>query len=122
MAGLIVTPQIIAATLSPWVGYYAEKFGRKPLLLVGFGIETLRALLFAVYMSYPILIVGQCLGGISAAGVTVVTILMIADMTTGTGRFNLVQGIIGTVIGIAAAISTGTTGFSLKNSVICPDF
>jgi hypothetical protein len=36
---------------------------------------------------------------------------MIADMTTATGRFNLVQGFIGTVIAIAAAISTGTTGF-----------
>jgi MFS family permease len=111
MAGLIVTPQIIAALLSPWVGYYSEKFGRKPLLLIGFGIEALRALLFAGYTSYPILVVGQCVGGISAACVTVLTVLMIADMTTGTGRFNLVQGFIGTVIAIAAAISTGTTGF-----------
>ena len=32
-------------------------------------------------------------------------------MTTGTGRFNLVQGFIGTVIAIAAAISTGASGF-----------
>jgi MFS family permease len=111
MAGLIVIPQIIAALLSPWVGYYSEKFGRKPLLLIGFGIEALRAMLFAGYTSYPILVVGQCLGGISAACVTVLTVLMIADMTTGTGRFNLVQGFIGTVIAIAAAISTGTTGF-----------
>src|ERR1700758_848113 len=47
MAGLIVPPQIIAAALSPWVGYYSEKFGRKPLLLIGFGIEVLRGLLFA---------------------------------------------------------------------------
>ena len=39
LAGLIVTPQIIAALLSPWVGYYSEKFGRKPLLLMGFGIR-----------------------------------------------------------------------------------
>src|SRR5262249_54691829 len=89
----------------------SEKFGRKPLLLIGFGIETFRAFLFSIYTSYPILIVGQCLGGISAASVTVLTILMIADMTTGTGRFNLVQGFIGTVIAIAAAISTGATGF-----------
>jgi len=36
---------------------------------------------------------------------------MITDMTTGTGRFNLVQGFIGTVIAIAAAISTGASGF-----------
>jgi MFS family permease len=97
--------------LSPWVGYYSEKFGRKPLLLIGLGIEVLRALLFAAYNSYPILIVGQSLGGVSAACVTVLTVLMIADMTTGTGRFNLVLGFIGTVIAIAAAISTGTTGF-----------
>jgi hypothetical protein len=111
MASLIVTPQIIAASLSPWIGYYSEKFGRKPLLLIGLGIEILRALLFAGYTSYPILIVGQSLGGISAACVTVLTVLMIADMTTGTGRFNLVQGFIGTVIAIAAAISTGASGF-----------
>jgi MFS family permease len=111
MAGLIVTPQIIAASLSQWVGYYSEKFGRKPLLLIGFGIETLRALLLAFYASYPVLIVGQCLGGISAATVTVLTVLMVADMTTGTGRFNLIQGFIGTIIAIAAAISTGASGF-----------
>jgi MFS family permease len=111
MAGLIVTPQIIAAVLSPWIGYYSEKFGRKPLLLVGFGVDVLRALLFAFFTTYPFLIVGQCLAGVSSACVTVLTILMITDMTTGTGRFNLVQGIIGTVIAIAAAISTGTSGF-----------
>ena len=111
MAGLIITPQIIGAVLSPWVGYYSEKFGRKPLLLIGFGIEALRGLLFAANTSYPMLLIGQCMGGISAAAVTVLTVLMVADLTTGTGRFNLVQGFIGTVIAIAAAISTGVSGF-----------
>jgi MFS family permease len=111
VAGLIVTPQIIAAILSPWIGYHSEKYGRKPLLLIGFGVEVLRGLVFAVFTSYPVLVVGQCLGGISAAAVTVLTVLMITDMTTGTGRFNLVQGFIGTVIAIAAAISTAASGF-----------
>jgi MFS family permease len=67
VAGLIVTPQIIAAILSPWIGYHSEKYGRKPLLLIGFGVEVLRGLVFAVFTSYPVLVVGQCLGGISAA-------------------------------------------------------
>jgi len=115
IAGLIVIPQIIAAVLSPWVGYHSEKFGRKPLLLMGFGIEALRGLLFAINTSYPVLIIGQCLGGISAAAVTVLTVLMVADLTTGTGRFNLIQGFIGTVIAIAAAISTGGSGFVFEN-------
>jgi MFS family permease len=111
MAGLIVVPQIAAALLAPWVGYHSERFGRKSLLLVGFVVEIARALLFAGFSEYWVLVVGQLLSGISAATVTVLTVLVIADLTTGTGRFNLVQGFVGTVIAIAASISTGTTGF-----------
>jgi hypothetical protein len=57
------------------------------------------------------LLTAQLLGGISAAAVTVLTVLVITDLTTGTGRFNLVRGFIGTVIAIAASISTTATGF-----------
>jgi MFS family permease len=111
MAGLIVVPQLVVALLSPWVGHYSERFGRKPLLLLGFGLEIVRAVLFAVFTDYWILIVAQIIGGISAAAVTVLTILVITDLTTGTGRFNLVHGFIGTVIALAAATSQGATGF-----------
>jgi MFS family permease len=115
MAGLIATPQVITALISPWVGYHSERFGRKPLLLVGFGVEILRALLFACFSSYWILVAAQLLSGVSAAAVTVLTILVITDLTTGTGRFNLVRGFIGTVIAIAASISTGITGFIFQD-------
>jgi MFS family permease len=111
MAGLIVVPQIVVALLSPWVGYYSDKWGRKPLLLVGFGLEIIRALLFAFSANVSVLLTAQLLGGISAAAVTVLTILVITDLTTGTGRFNLVRGFIGTLIAIAASISTTATGF-----------
>jgi MFS family permease len=111
MAGLIAVPQLAVALLSPWVGHFSEGFGRKPLLLLGFGLEIIRALLFAYFTEYPVLIIAQILGGISAAAVTVLTILVITDLTTGTGRFNLVHGFIGTVIAIAASISTAATGF-----------
>jgi MFS family permease len=114
MAGLIVVPQIVVAVLSPWVGFYSEKWGRKPLLLVGFGLEIIRALLFAFSANVPILLTAQVLGGISAAAVTVLTILVITDLTTGTGRFNLIRGFIGTVIAIAASISTTATGFMFE--------
>src|SRR5215510_8945460 len=111
MAGLIVVPQIVVALLSPWVGYYSDKWGRKPLLLLGFGLEIIRTLLFAFSANVSVLLIAQLLGGISAAAVTVLTILMITDLTTGTGRFNLVRGFIGTLIAIAASISTTATGF-----------
>ena len=57
------------------------------------------------------LIIAQLLSGVTAATVTVLTVLVVTDLTTGTGRFNLVRGFVGTIIAISASISTGVTGF-----------
>jgi MFS family permease len=114
MASLIVVPQIVVAAASPWIGYHSEKWGRKPLLLLGFGLEIARGLLFAFSADVAVLVTAQLLGGISAAAVTVLTILVVTDLTTGTGRFNLVRGFIGTLIAIAASISTTVTGFMFQ--------
>src|SRR5262249_12454853 len=76
-----------------------------------FGLEIIRAVLFASFTDYWILVVAQVIGGMSAAAVTVLTILVITDLTTGTGRFNLVQGFIGTVIALAATASVAASGF-----------
>ena len=34
MAGLIIVPQVVVAVLAPWIGYWSELWGRKPLLLL----------------------------------------------------------------------------------------
>jgi sugar phosphate permease len=52
----------------------------------------------------------QALDGISATVLGVLTALVIADITGGTGRFNLAQGIVGTASGIGASISTTLSG------------
>jgi MFS family permease len=114
VAGLLIGPQIIVALLAPWIGYWSELWGRKPFLLVGFATEALRGLLFAFVTDPSLMIVIQLLDGITGAVVTVMTILIIADLTTGTGRFNLSQGVVGTLIGIAAAISTTVMGFIVE--------
>jgi MFS family permease len=114
VAGLIIGPQIIVALLAPWIGYWSELWGRKPFLLVGFATEALRGLLFAVVSDPYLMIAIQLLDGITGAVITVLTILIIADLTTGTGRFNLTQGVVGTLIGIAAATSTTVMGFVVE--------
>jgi len=111
MSGLIVVPQIVVAVLAPWIGYHSEQRGRKPLLLVGFAIEPLRAGLLALTSAYPFLIAVQILDGINGAIISVLTVLVITDVTAGTGRFNLAQGVVGAMIGIAASASTLATGF-----------
>lgn len=110
MAGTIILPQIIVAVLAPWVGHYAEEWGRKPILLIGFGLEPVRGALFAISQSLFSLLIAQILDGIVGAIVTVMTVLVITDLTTGTGRFNLARGAIGACTGIAAALSTTATG------------
>jgi MFS family permease len=111
MAGLLIVPQIVVALLAPWIGYWSEFCGRKPLLLVGFATEALRGVLYTIISDPTLLIAVQLLDGVTGAIVTVLTILIITDLTTGTGRFNLAQGTVGTITGIASAISTAATGF-----------
>ena len=45
---LIIIPQVVVAIVSPWVGYHSEKKGRRPLLLIGFALEPVRAGLLAL--------------------------------------------------------------------------
>jgi MFS family permease len=110
VSALIILPQIIVALLAPWVGRQAKSWGRRPLLLIGFGALPLRALLFASVLDPPLLVGFQLLDGISGAVLGVLTPLVIADLTGGTGRFNLAQGIIGTASGVGASLSTTLFG------------
>ncbi len=110
MSGLIIVPQIIVALLAPWVGFHSEKRGRRPLLLIGFALEPIRAVLLAFTGGYAFLIVGQVLSGITGAMIGVLTIPVITDLTANTGRFNLAVGVVGALSSIAAALSTSSTG------------
>ncbi len=110
MAGLIIVPQIVVALFAPWVGYHSEKRGRKPLLLIGFAAEPVRAALLAFTSNYVFLVIAQILSGITGAVIGVMTVIVVADLTAGTGRFNLAQGVVGAAIGVAASVSTLATG------------
>jgi len=111
VSALIVLPQIVVAAIAPWIGRQANQLGRRPLLLIGLGALPIRALLFALTTDAPLLLVYQLLDGISGAVVGVLTPLVIADATNGTGRFNLGQGLVGTASGIGASLSTALFGF-----------
>jgi MFS family permease len=110
VSALIMVPQIIVAIIAPWAGRRADTWGRRPLLLVGFAALPIRALIFAWTSSPMILIVAQLLDGLSAAMLGVLTALIVADLTAGTGRFNLAQGFVGTTSGVGASLSTTLSG------------
>jgi hypothetical protein len=111
IAACIVAPQIIVALFSPWVGRMAGVWGRRPLLLIAFGVLPIRGALFAMVSDPYLLVVVQLLDGITAAVLAVTVTLIIADLTRGTGHFNLGQGVIGTATGLGASLSTTLAGY-----------
>lgn len=115
VSALIVLPQIVVAALAPWIGRAAKNLGRRPLLLIGLGALPVRAVLFALFSEPLALLASQLLDGVSGAVVGVLTALVIADLTNGTGRFNLAQGLVGTASGVGASLSTTLFGIIAAN-------
>jgi MFS family permease len=110
VSALIVVPQLVVALLAPWAGRTAETWGRRPLLLLGLAAVPIRSGLFAFTTDPTLLLITQTLDGFSGATLGVLTALIVADLTKGTGRFNLAQGLVGTFSGVGASLSTVITG------------
>jgi len=111
IAASIVGPQLVVAIFSPWVGHKAQAWGRRPLLVAAFAALPLRGILFATVTNPYALVAVQLLDGVTAAVFAVLVPLVIADVTRGTGHFNLGQGFVGTMIGIGASISPTYAGY-----------
>ncbi|WP_186132459.1 MFS transporter [Burkholderia gladioli] len=112
IAACIIVPQAIVAMLSPWVGRSSQRWGRRPILLLGFAALPVRALLFAGVGSPYLLVPVQMLDGISAAVFGVMLPLIAADVAGGKGRYNLCIGLFGLAAGIGATLSTTLAGFA----------
>jgi MFS family permease len=111
IAACIIVPQAIVALTSPSVGRKAQQWGRRPLLLMGFAALAIRGVLFAIVGDPYVLVAVQVFDGITAAVLSVMVPLIVADVTFGSGHFNLAQGIVGTATGIGASLSTVVAGY-----------
>jgi MFS family permease len=112
IAASIVVPQLVVAACSPEIGRQAQALGRKKILIIGLLALPLRGFLLAFVSNPYLLIAIQVLDGVSAAVLGVLVPLISADVTRGTGRFNLAQGIIGTAVGVGASLSGVLTGYA----------
>ncbi len=117
IAACILAPQLVVAVLSPQVGRLAETIGRRPVMLVGFAALPLRGLLLATSGNPWLVVLFQLLDGVSGAAFGVMLPLIAADLTRGTGRFNLCMGFFGLAVGIGASFSTTLAGFVADRSV-----
>src|ERR1019366_8077016 len=111
LSSCIMTTQVVVVLFAPWCGRQAERWGRRPLLLLGFAFLPLRGLLFSMTTQPALLVTIQILDGLAATIFMIVAPLVVADVTRGTGRFNVAQGAIGTATAAGAAVSTPVTGY-----------
>jgi MFS family permease len=111
LSACIMMTQVVVMIVAPWCGRQAERWGRRPLLLAGFALQPLRGLLFSMTTRPELLIAIQVLDGLAATVFMITAPLVVADVTRGTGRFNVAQGAIGTATAAGAALSTTVTGF-----------
>ena len=105
MSACVVTTQLVIALLASWTGQKAGLWGRKPLLLIAFGALLARGVFYTMTNNPDLLIALQILDGVASGIFWVLSVLVIADLTEGTGRFNITLGAFSTAIGIGISLS-----------------
>ncbi len=86
--------------LSPLAGRAVDKYGRKPMIIIGLFIFSMSELLFGLGQSVEVLFASRILGGVSAAFIMPAVTAFIADITTNDTRPKALGY-------MSAAISTG---------------
>lgn len=115
MSACIIVTQLVIAVSAAWIGKRAAAKGRKPLLLLGFGVLPIRGVLYTLTHAAGALIAIQMLDGVANAIFGIVSILVVKDRTQGTGRFNIAAGSLATMVGIGAAASTTLGGMLIQH-------
>ena len=109
-AACIVAAQLVMVPVAIVVGRNTNRWGTKPLFLVAFAVLAARGALYTV-SDNPWWLVGvQALDGIGAGIFGALFPVVIADLTKGTGRFNVSQGAVASAQGLGAALSATLAG------------
>lgn len=116
MAACIIAAQLVMVPVAIASSRLAASWGRKPVFLIGFAVLPIRGVLYCLSVDPIYLVAVQLLDGIGAGIFGVVSVLVVADLTKGTGRFNLTQGVLATATGLGAGLSNVLAGFVVKEA------
>lgn len=112
----IVVAQLVMVPVALLVGWKADVWGRKPLLLAGFLILPVRGVLYVLSDDPYWLVAVQLLDGVGAGIFGALFPIVVKDLTQGTGRFNVSLGALSTVFGLGAALSNGLAGLVVQQA------
>jgi MFS family permease len=111
MSVCIIAAQLVMVPVAMLVGRKADQWGRKPIFTVALAVLALRGALYPLSDNPYWLVSVQLLDGVGAGIFGALFPLVVADLTRGTGHFNVSQGAIATAAGLGGALSAATAGF-----------
>jgi MFS family permease len=111
MSVCIVAAQMVMVPVAMLVGRKADDWGRKPIFAAALAVLAIRGALYPL-SDNPYWLVGvQLLDGVGAGIFGALFPLVVADLTRGTGHFNVSQGAIATAAGLGGALNAAVAGF-----------
>ena len=109
-AACAIAAQSVMVPAAATAGLRADRWGRRPLLLLAFAALALRGVLYTVWDNPAWLIGVQLLDGLGAGLIGALFPVVIADLTRGSGHFAGAQGAVGTVHGLGGIVSGALSG------------
>jgi MFS family permease len=110
MSVCIIAAQMVMVPVAMLVGHKADVWGRKPIFTAALAVLMLRGMLYPLSDNPYWLVSVQLLDGVGAGIFGALFPLVVADLTRGTGHFNVSQGAIATAAGLGGALSTAAAG------------
>jgi DHA1 family multidrug resistance protein-like MFS transporter len=107
--------------VSPLAGRWADRFGRKKMIILGLLFFSVSELLFGVGKTVEVLFISRMLGGVSAAFIMPAVTAFIADITTVETRPKAL-GYMSAAISTGFIIGPGIGGFLAEIGVRIPFF
>jgi MFS family permease len=114
MSACIIAAQLVMIPVAALAGTFADRWGRKPVFLIGFAVLPIRGCLYTFSDDPVYIVLVQLLDGIGAGIFGVLWVTVVADLTKGTGRYNLALGAIATAQSIGAALSNLAAGYVVQ--------
>ncbi|MGI4747123.1 MAG: MFS transporter [Janthinobacterium lividum] len=115
LSACIICAQLVMVGVAWAVGRAMQAgIGRKRIFLLAFAILPVRGILFSFITTAYGVVAIQLLDGVAAGIFGVIAVIIASDLTSGTGRFNLMQGLVALAVGIGGALSNVVGGYVVQ--------
>ncbi|KAJ9059687.1 hypothetical protein DSO57_1038844 [Entomophthora muscae] len=115
---------ILQFTVAPFIGKAADRYGRRPVLIISVVGNLISNLVWVVASTFPVFVLSRTFGGLSEGNVQLASAI-IADVTTAETRSRS-MALVGIAFSLAFTIGPGLSGYCVSKNlfpaVLLPSF